>query len=435
MSRPADARMRRSRLFVLALAAAFVVLWGPGAAAAPASNAAKFKLKPGASGARCLDCHVDFQDVVKRPHVHTPVKGGDCTGCHDPHAASHGKLLADDKSRICATCHGAMVPEKAASVHDAVVAGQCVSCHDPHGSGNPNNLLRAGNDLCLGCHEPVRRALAAAANKHAPVERNCLGCHDPHASKDATALLKKPSPALCLGCHKPDQPGFSKAHMGYAVAKADCTSCHDAHGSSEKSILLATVHAPVKNRMCAQCHNAPAANGTAELKKTAPDLCRGCHNELFTEIAAKNRLHWPVADAESCANCHEPHASRTPKLLTAPPKTLCGGCHPDAIARQDRSVTKHPPNDEGECASCHAPHASDATFLLTGGLLPTCGNCHDWQKHASHPIGEKAVDMRNPNLRVDCESCHRTHGTPFKHFAHADVKGDLCTSCHVQYGR
>lgn len=433
MSRPVDTPVARVVPFVLAAALALATI--PGAVAATAAEVAKFRLKPGASGTRCLDCHVDFQDVVKRPHVHTPVKAGDCTGCHDPHAASHGKLLAEDKSKICATCHGSMVPKGAVSAHDAVVAGQCVSCHDPHGSGSPKSLLRSGNDLCLGCHEPVAKAIASAANKHAPVEKNCLGCHDPHAAKDAPALLSKPSPALCLDCHKPGQPGFSKAHMGYAVAKADCTSCHDAHGSSEKSILLATVHAPVKNRMCAQCHAAPAADGTAPLKKTAPDLCRGCHNALFTEIATQNRLHWPVADAKSCANCHEPHASRTPKLLTAPPKVLCGSCHPDAIARQDRSVTKHPPNNEGECGSCHAPHASNGTFLFAGSAMETCGACHDWQKHSAHPLGEKAVDMRNPNLRVECASCHRTHGTAFKHFAHADVKGDLCTQCHVQYTR
>jgi len=45
------------------------------------------------------------------------------------------------------------------------------------------------------------------------------------------------------------------------------------------------------------------------------------------------------------------------------------------------------------------------------------------------------VDKRNPNLQLDCESCHRTHGTAFKSFAHYDTKGELCTQCHIQYTR
>lgn len=401
-----------------------------------ADDAAKFKLKPGAAGKLCLECHVDFQDTIKMPSVHTPVKTGQCAGCHDPHASEHGKLLEETPDKICATCHGTMIPEGATSAHEAVAAGNCVACHDPHASPNKYNLVRAGNDLCLGCHDDVKRSLAAAQNHHAPVDRNCLGCHDPHASKSSPSLLVKSVPSLCLGCHKPDQPGFAKAHMGYSVDKSNCASCHDPHGSSNKGILWASVHEPVKNRMCAQCHGDPVPGTVPTAKRAAPDLCAGCHNKLFTEIASRNVAHWPVLSGRACANCHEPHASKSSGLLRAAPKRLCGSCHSDTIARQDRSVTKHPPIDDGECMSCHTPHASDRPFLFAGAnQLEVCGTCHDWQQHSSHPLGDKAVDMRNPNLRVDCESCHRSHGTAFPHFAHADTKGDLCTQCHTQFTR
>jgi predicted CXXCH cytochrome family protein len=401
-----------------------------------ADDTAKFRLKPGAAGKLCLDCHVDFQDVAKLPHVHTPVKAGQCAECHDPHASEHGKLLAATPDKICATCHGSMVPDGAASAHDTVVAGKCASCHDPHGSQNKNNLIRAGNDLCLGCHDGVKTALAAATNHHTPVDQNCLGCHDPHASKEAEALLLKPAPALCLGCHKTDQPGFAKAHVNYPVSRANCMSCHDPHGSSSKGILWASVHAPVQNKMCAQCHEAPGASGALAVKKTAPDLCRGCHNELFVEIASQNRVHWPVVDQSACFNCHEPHAAKTAKLLKAPQKQLCGSCHTDSVARQEKSLVKHPPIEQGECSTCHAAHGSNATFLLPAATpVELCGTCHDWQKHSSHPIGDKIVDQRNPNLRLDCESCHRSHGSAFKSFAHYDVKNELCTQCHTQFTR
>ena len=58
-------------------------------------------LKPGAKGKICLNCHVTFQEKLKLPFVHTPVKAGDCSGCHNPHTSSHGKLLAADVSKIC----------------------------------------------------------------------------------------------------------------------------------------------------------------------------------------------------------------------------------------------------------------------------------------------------------------------------------------------
>src|SRR5262245_28564297 len=119
-------RIARAALIALAIA------WAPAssawAQAAPSKSKAppsqsqeesRFHLKPGAAGKVCLDCHSDFQDVMKRPFVHTPVKTGQCIGCHSPHAAEHGKLLAASPDEVCATCHEKMIPEGAASVHQA----------------------------------------------------------------------------------------------------------------------------------------------------------------------------------------------------------------------------------------------------------------------------------------------------------------------------
>src|SRR5262245_17703522 len=71
------------------------------AAPSQSQDETKFHLKPGAAGKVCLDCHSDFQDVIKRPFVHTPVKTGQCIGCHSPHAAEHGKLLAASPDAVC----------------------------------------------------------------------------------------------------------------------------------------------------------------------------------------------------------------------------------------------------------------------------------------------------------------------------------------------
>lgn len=405
------------------------------AAAAPAPPD-KFKLKPGARGRVCLSCHGDFQATLDRPFVHTPLKAGNCAVCHDPHASSHGKLLAAEASAICATCHAGLVPDKAASVHAPVVAGQCVRCHDPHAAKNRANLLAAGNELCTGCHADLAKAAAAARFKHAPVSGNCLSCHDPHASGKAGSLLKKDVPLLCLDCHKADRPAFARQHMNYPVGKARCTSCHDPHGSNNSGSLWATVHPPVANKMCNQCHPDASSPNALAARKPGLELCRSCHAALLGETLSKNRVHGPVVDRTGCQNCHSPHASSQKALLREPAVLLCGACHADTIARQEKSPTKHPPVHEGNCTACHSPHAADGVFLLKGqDVGGTCGSCHNWREHSNHPIGEKAIDPRNRNLTLDCLSCHRSHGSPFKSFATFDTGADLCVQCHQSVRR
>ena len=44
-------------------------------------------------------------------------------------------------------------------------------------------------------------------------------------------------------------------------------------------------------------------------------------------------------------------------------------------------------------------------------------------------------DGRNRNFGVDCLSCHRAHGTEYKHLALYATSTELCTKCHEQYKR
>ncbi len=401
------------------------------ASAAPPAPQDRFRLKPGARGNLCLSCHTTFQDTLNRPFVHTPVKAGDCADCHDPHASSHGKLLAADAAAICSSCHAGLVPDKAQSVHAPVAAGQCIRCHDPHAAKNKANLIAAGNELCTGCHAEMAKTIAQVKFRHAPVAGNCLGCHDPHASGKSAFLLKKEVPALCNNCHRADQSAFAKQHMNYPVSKGRCTSCHDPHGSNNAGILWATIHPPVVNKMCNQCHQEASSPNALAVKRPGFELCRGCHSAMVNETLSRNRVHWPVLDKLGCRNCHSPHASARKALLREPAGRLCGTCHADTIGRQEKSLVKHAPVHEGNCVACHSPHASDSVFLLQGqNVVGLCGTCHNWKEHSNHPIGEKAVDPRNRNLTLDCLSCHRSHGSPFKSFATFDTGAELCVQCH-----
>ena len=433
------------------LALTFVLALLPLLALPVAHAQNKFRLKPGAAGKVCLDCHSDFAEKLKSKFVHTPVKTGNCSGCHSPHTSAHGKLLSASPGAICLTCHPTVVPEKAISGHKVVVEGNCVACHDPHASNSKANLLKVGNTLCASCHKTIGDTITKVKFKHAPVSNDCLSCHNPHGSDKAAHLLKKPVPALCVECHNPDGARFASQHVNYPVAKADCASCHDPHGSNTAGILFDTVHPPVASKRCNQCHNAATSPEPFATRRPGFELCRGCHSTMINETFSKKRVHWPILEKSGCLNCHEAHASRQKKLLNVQEASLCAQCHRDTTdyqvrlaekAKQEKTASKikvekgtltHAPIQEGNCTACHAPHASDSARLMrNASTVDGCGACHDWLKHNSHPMGEKYVDMRNKNLSVNCLSCHRAHGTGHRYMITFASSTELCVQCHKQ---
>ncbi|MGA2515215.1 MAG: cytochrome c3 family protein [Thermodesulfobacteriota bacterium] len=414
----------------------------------------KFKLKPGAQGQLCLNCHDTFKEKLKNPFVHTPVKTGDCTGCHNPHTSSHGKLLAENPNKICVKCHEGIVPQNPKSVHPVVMEGNCVKCHDPHASKYKFVLLKPGNELCLDCHKSIGDAVAKARFKHAPVDKGCVSCHDPHGSAKERYLLKNELVSLCVSCHRTDQPSFSKQHMNYPVAKSNCSSCHDAHGSNRAGILFDNVHPPVANKVCTQCHEAPTSPDALKTKRTGFELCRGCHSRMMNDVFSKNRIHWPLVDQKGCLNCHKPHASPQKNLLRGDMNSLCGKCHIDTLESQKKLAEKekqenaaakgrvvkgiltHSPIQQGGCDACHSSHASDSDFLLKQpSVIKLCESCHDWSKHTNHPMGEKVIDPRNKNVTTQCLSCHISHGSGYRYLIPFPTVTDLCNQCHKQYRR
>lgn len=394
-----------------------------------------YRLKEPNQQKLCLDCHGDFEQTLKKRFVHTAVKDGQCSSCHNPHVASHGKLLSAETGQSCEACHGSVVPANAMSAHKIVADGQCSTCHDPHASDNPGILLARGNDLCLGCHADLGKAVAQARFKHHPVEQGCTTCHSPHASERSAGLLKDAVPSLCVGCHRPDTATFAARHMKYPVASASCTSCHDPHGSSQSALMLDNVHPPVATRMCAQCHEPPGSSTPFATKRIGYELCQGCHDEMVRTTLAQPRLHWPVAGADGCASCHNPHASKQANLLKTDTVALCRECHADTSRRIEGTAVKHAPVADGMCGACHSPHGASGVYLMDQPNIQLCGTCHDYQLHSSHPIGETAIDPRNANLRVDCLSCHNGHGTDAKYMLLAPTNVELCTPCHSKISR
>ena len=421
----------RYRIGLPALGVMLVLL---GASAVYAAN--DFRLKAGARGKLCVDCHDAFEKILKKPFVHTPLAEEECIGCHNPHTSDHGKLLGADSGDICNDCHDDVLSPGARSTHQVVADGECDACHDPHAADNEMNLIRPGSELCFECHEEMGEKIASDEFEHEPVKEDCLECHNAHASAENPKLLKAAQPALCLDCHETDTSSFRRVHENYPVERARCTFCHDPHGSNNEAILYDIVHEPVADGECEECHVAASSAKPFALKNSGYELCEGCHYDMIIEALNKRRVHWPLLDKRGCINCHTPHASAEEGLIEDSMLIVCGRCHTDTVARQERSETEHPPVAEGECTECHSPHGSDELFIISEpSYIELCEGCHEWQAHSTHPIGEKIVDPRNGNITVQCLSCHRTHGTEYKHFIYYETTNEMCVQCHEDYRR
>ena len=249
-------------------------------------------------------------------------------------------------------------------------------------------------------------------------------------------FLKGALPDLCASCHDTKKSAFQKIHLNYPVADSNCTSCHNTHGSNAGAMLYDNVHKPIQNKMCNQCHDNPGSKDPLRLKENGYKLCQGCHYDMINETFNKNRIHWPLIDNKGCVNCHSPHASQEAGLLKDNMITVCGSCHADTIQRQQRAQTPHEPVATGQCMECHTPHSSNNVMLSSKPIIfDVCGTCHEWQTHSTHPIGDKIIDPRNANLSLTCLSCHRSHGTEYKHFLYTQTTSDLCTMCHKKLKR
>ena len=410
-----------------------------------ASPREEFKLKPGAGGEQCLECHKELQKELDASHLHPLVKSRECASCHEPHASDHSKLLTSAPTALCIECHSKVIPAGAHSVHETALKGNCVQCHAAHGSEYPNHLKKTGNELCFECHQQIAEEATRVRFKHKPVtmEAGCLNCHQPHASADQQNLLRSSPPTLCRTCHRTSDASFRRGHQNYPVEQADCSGCHSPHGSNRSGILQDTVHPPLVEKSCDTCHNPPGSAQPSGVKQQGTELCRQCHQDWVEKALGKQRVHWPMLSEDGCSQCHSPHAARQKSLLPHRTGAVCGQCHGDTLELQ-RLARENPmtpnlcePVKKGNCTACHSPHSANQALLFEApSSIQLCGKCHDWQTHSTHPIGEKVVDPRNRNLSMDCLSCHRGCGTAnYPNTLDFPTTYDLCVSCHVDRKR
>ena len=115
-----------------------------------------------------------------------------------------------------------------------------------------------------------------------------------------------------------------------------------------------SVHGPVAEKECGQCHLSRYSN---QLKAEKEALCWTCHDR---KDFAGEVVHGPF-ESGFCQACHDPHRSQYEHLLVSDSKDLCEGCHEQYDMA---ALAEHSTGEDRLCQSCHDPHASEREYML-----------------------------------------------------------------------
>jgi hypothetical protein len=271
------------------------------------------------------------------------------------------------------------------------------------------NFMMHDNGFCTGCHVmnvPFRKFTAS--------EHSDLGCHDCHR-QGMTANVRQ---LYQWVAERPEKIG---AHA--PVPNRICAECHiqrDAD-STWKRISATAGHAihlnarspAMRDMQCVTCH------GEAVHRfKPAEQTCAqsGCHDAVKIELgrmAGQSSLH--------CSTCHQftaPAVETDPtdsaRAALVPNQEQCLECH----EMREQMRTFKPENDahKGVCGSCHNPH----TQTTTKGAYQSCAtsNCHARSdtltamhrgltgRHKLETCGACHVAHTWKAQATDCKSCH-----------------------------
>ena len=212
----------------------------------------------------CLECHEPLrQKLAASPVKHGPITGGDgCAACHVGHASDLPKLQREAQPAACLSCHdrtlkdasGRAITNMAALLkdnpqhHGPIREGNCTACHDPHASQNfgllatdyPQDFYAPFDEsryrLCFSCHQPELATAKSGAGVtqfrdgdrnlhfvHVNREkgRTCRACHEVHASR-RPFHIREATPFGATGWLL--EINFEKRDTGGACAPA----CHKA---------------------------------------------------------------------------------------------------------------------------------------------------------------------------------------------------------------
>jgi DmsE family decaheme c-type cytochrome len=265
---------------------------------------------------------------------------------------------------------------------------------------------------CSGCHEGRCQELGNShlASVHGRIRDyqaprvpavGCQACHGPGSIHIETAVatdIVNPDNAdpvlsnqLCLQCHRAGGLGGFEATL-HAMADVTCASCHLIHGDQRSGLL----------------------------RRSDPDLCWECHEEIRGQTYLPS--HHPIREGKmTCTDCHDHHSGEYVIASIGDRTTdLCFECHAN---KQGPFIFEHAPVTE-DCLICHSAHGAVANYLLRQNEPFLCLQCHQVHFHATLQgiegeftslEGHGGLSHRDSGKRAfltKCSQCHtEVHGS------------------------
>lgn len=271
-------------------------------------------------------------------------------------------------------------------------------------------------DGCFSCHEQVQdqHPLAQGASFKLLEDgaKLCYQCHDRFGKK--LTIHDPVKDGSCTDCHNPHGSNEGRFLLPVAHSQTDlCLNCHDPEAFSQT-----VIHGPTASGACTQCHDPHEANNPVLLKRSRQKTCTGCHEEMAEGMANSPVIHKAVEET-SCTSCHNPHSAPAAKLLQKDIEELCMDCHGDIGRKVKKAKIKHAAlYREEKCSACHATHFSIYPGLLKQSEQDVCLSCHgkdDYKK--SKPLKNIAKEIKDkkilhgPLQDGECSGCHNPHGS------------------------
>lgn len=209
-----------------------------------------------------------------------------------------------------------------------------------------------------------------------------------------------------------------------ALAEDACKSCH----SDMKRGITMNQHAS-KGIACTTCHGEAKQHREDSSVRDFIDYknkkqgdannkaCLSCHGKNQKMMNWEGSAH-QTGDV-ACASCHTVHAE-TPVKVDA---ERCYSCHKDI--RRDSGKLSHHPVREGkmQCSSCHDTHGSLGPKLLTKSTVnELCVSCHV-EKRGPYRFAHAPVEE-------NCLTCHAAHGASAPRLLSQNIR-NTCSSCHI----
>jgi predicted CXXCH cytochrome family protein len=203
----------------------------------------------------CLACHDDIGAAAEQAEFpHPAMEMVRCADCHNPHASAQEHLVTEPGGGECTTCHEDHAAGDGEVAHRIIEIVGCRACHQPHGGANPKLLRTQGNELCLGCHDS-----AAVRIPEGAVTVELVGRFEVSADVAATAA------ALQLSANKehghpirnhrvfgfPTEDELKRTDTGFSGVLT-CLTCHDPHKGRSKNLFRSG--AASQPEVCAVCH-------------------------------------------------------------------------------------------------------------------------------------------------------------------------------------